>query len=131
MKHVSRLLVFVFLSMLLLSGCGSAPTEVTVDMQEFMFTPSEITVPAGEVVNITLINNGAVEHEFVIMKFGKEVSVPFNEDDEDNIYWEHEVEPGATETVTFTAPADSGEYQLVCGIAGHLEGGMQGVLTVK
>ena len=131
MKYVSILLVLGLLFMLLLSGCSPAPTEITVDLQEFMFTPSAITVPAGQEISLTLVNNGAVEHEFVIMKFGKEVSVPFSDDDEDNIYWEHEVEPGATDTVTFIAPSDPGEYQLVCGIAGHLEGGMQGVLTVK
>ena len=36
-----------------------------------------------------------------------------------------------TETVTFTAPTEPGEYQVVCGIEGYLEGGMLGELVVK
>jgi uncharacterized cupredoxin-like copper-binding protein len=116
---------------LTLIGCASGPTKLTVDLVEFMFTPAEFTVPAGGEVSLTLINSGAVEHELVIMKFGQEVSVPFDDNDEGNIYWEHEVEPGATETVAFTAPTEPGEYQVVCGIEGHYEGGMVGKLIVK
>lgn len=122
-------LVFAFA--MTLAGCGSGPTELTVDMVEFMFAPAEFTVPAGGEVSLTLINSGAVEHELVIMKFGQEVSSPFDDNDEGNIYWEHEVEPGQTETVTFTAPTEPGEYQVVCGIEGHYEGGMVGKLIVK
>lgn len=130
MKRFSVLLVLAVL--LMLTGCTSnRTTEITVDMVEFMFTPAEYTIPAGSEISITLINSGAIEHEFVIMKYGTEVSLPFDDNDEGNIYWEHEVGPGVTETVTFTAPTDVGEYQIVCGIAGHLEAGMVGKLFVE
>ena len=131
MKRFSILVVILLSTSLLLAGCGPQTTKLTVDMVEFAFTPTEFTVPAGGEVELTLINNGTVEHEFVIMKLGQSVSVPFSDDDEDNIYWEHEVESSATETVTFTAPTEPGEYQIVCGIAGHLENGMEWSLTVK
>lgn len=125
------ILIVLLLAALMLSGCAkNYSTELTVDMVEFMFSPSEYTVPAGQEITLTLTNTGAVEHEFVIMKFGQAVSVPFGDDDEGNIYWEAEAAPGETKTVTFTAPSDLGEYQIICGTAGHVENGMLGKMIV-
>jgi len=67
-------------------------------------------------------NNGAVHHEFVIMKYGTTVGESFGDEDEENIYWEHEVEPGQTMSVTFTAPTEPGAYQFACGIVRLLHG---------
>jgi uncharacterized cupredoxin-like copper-binding protein len=118
-----------------LAACGGAapptPTQLTVDMQEFMYNPQTVTVPAGAQVEITLINSGALEHEWVIMNLGTEVSPPFSEDDEANIYWEEEVDPGKTSVQIFNAPSQPGEYQIICGIAGHMEAGMIGTLVVE
>ncbi|MEW6241817.1 MAG: plastocyanin/azurin family copper-binding protein, partial [Chloroflexota bacterium] len=75
-------------------------------------------------------NSGAVVHEFVIMKLGTTVGEDFGDEDEENIYWEVEVGPGESATATFTAPGEPGEYQLVCGTAGHFIAGMVGSLTV-
>ena len=124
-------LIVLLLAALALSGCAkNYDTELTVDMVEFMFSPTEYTIPAGQEITLTLTNTGTVEHEFVIMKFGQAVSVPFGDDDEGNIYWEAEALPGETKTVTFTAPSDLGEYQIICGTAGHVENGMLGKMFV-
>ncbi len=127
-KFVVVFLVLVFL----LTACGgNKPSKnLRVDMLEFTFTPAEFVVPAGEEITITVANNGAVMHEFVIMKFGQTVGDDFGDEDETNIYWEIEVEPGKTVTATFTAPTDAGEYQVVCGTAGHFMAGMAGTLVV-
>ncbi|RME86897.1 MAG: hypothetical protein D6770_10800 [Anaerolineae bacterium] len=111
-------------------GSGAASTSLKVDMVDFMFEPQDLTVPAGAEITIELTNKGAVDHEFVIMKLGTEATPPFDDDDEPNIYWEAEVEAGDSGTFTFTAPAEPGKYQVVCGIPGHLEAGMVGSLTV-
>jgi len=130
MKRYSTLIV-ILLAALFLSGCAKKySTELTVDMAEFMYSPAEFTIPAGQEITLTLTNKGAVVHEFVIMNFGKAVSVPFSDDDEGNIYWEHEVQPGGSETVTFTAPSDIGDYEVICGTAGHIENNMRATLTV-
>jgi uncharacterized cupredoxin-like copper-binding protein len=129
--------VFSVLVLLLLSACGGTPAaspqtlEITVDMVEFMFNPETVRVPAGAQVELTLINSGALEHEWVIMNLGTQASEPFDENDEANIYWEKEVDPRSQEVETFTAPTEPGEYQIVCGIAGHLEAGMVGTLIVE
>ena len=69
-------------------------------------------------------------HEFVIMKLGKTVGDDFGPEDEGNIYWEIEAEAGKTNSATFTAPTEPGEYQIVCGTQGHFVAGMVGKLTV-
>jgi uncharacterized cupredoxin-like copper-binding protein len=134
MKKRSYVFGFIgLLAIFLLTACSSGPQSInqSVTMNEFTFDPAQISVPAGSQVNLTLVNDGTLEHEFVIIKQGTQVSVPFNEDQsEDLIYWENEVEAGESETETFTAPQEPGEYQVICGIAGHLEQGMEGTLTV-
>lgn len=131
MKKLFLLFVMVFASSLLLSACGSAnPTELKVNMNDFSYTPMEMKIPAGKEITLTATNDGKVDHEFVIMRKGTAVTVPFDADDEPNVFWEVEVKPGKTETVKFTAPADAGEYQVVCGTPAHFEAGMIAKLTV-
>ncbi len=66
----------------------------------------------------------------MIVKPGEEITLPFDEDDESKVFWEAEVQPGETQTFTFTAPEEPGDYTIVCGLPAHLEQGMQGVLQV-
>jgi len=132
MKKYLLLAVFTLGFLLTLSACGASgpKTNLTVDMVEFMFEPSEYAIPVGQEITLELSNNGAVEHEFVIMKFGTSVGDDFGDEDEDNIYWEAELEPGESGTFTFTAPSEPGEYQIVCGTEGHYTAGMAGSLVV-
>lgn len=117
--------------MLLLAGCGPKAVTMNLDLVEYSFTPNLIEVPAGAEVTVTMQNKGTLEHELVIMLLGQQVTTPFDDDDEPNIYWEHELQPGKVETVTFTAPAEKGTYQVVCGIPTHVELGMVATLIVK
>jgi uncharacterized cupredoxin-like copper-binding protein len=71
-----------------------------------------------------------VIHEFVIMKLGTEAGNEFDEEDEPNVYWEIETPVGQESTGTFTAPAEPGDYEVVCGTPGHILSGMVGTLHV-
>ena len=128
--------ILPILSSLILSGCaasGAPATTIRVSMTDFAFLPSTVAVPAGEEIALTVTNNGAVAHSFAIMKLGHEISSQghFGATDRANVLWGLEpVSPGATSLSTFTAPAESGEYQIVCDIAGHFEAGMVGRLIV-
>ena len=126
------LIILVMLGFsLTFSACGgSKEVEYEVELKEFSFTPGSISAPAGATVMLTLNNIGLLEHEFVIMKLGTTATLPFDADDEPNVYWEGEVEPGEKETCEFVAPSEPGEYQVVCGTAGHLEQNMMGKLIV-
>lgn len=130
MKKLLFVLLFVMMFVLSACGAGGASTTIDVTFAEFTFTPSEFTVPAGQVITVNATNNGAVVHNFVIMKFGQTVGDNFSDEDEGNIYWEVETEPGKSATVTFTAPTELGEYQVVCRTEGHFMAGMVGKLTV-
>lgn len=122
----------LFVMIFVLSACGGSGASTTIDVTfaEFTFTPAEFTIPAGQEITINTTNNGAVIHEFVIMKLGETVGDNFGDEDEANIYWEVETEAGQSGTTTFTAPSEPGEYQLVCGTEGHYIAGMIGKLTV-
>ena len=132
MKKSLFVVSVMFVMMFVLSACGGAGASTTIDVTfaEFTFTPAEFTIPAGQEITINTVNNGAVIHEFVIMKLGETVGDDFGDEDEANIYWEVETEPGQSGTTTFTAPSEPGEYQLVCGTEGHYVAGMIGKLTV-
>lgn len=111
-----------------------ASTEIEATMADFSFTPTEWTVAAGEEITIELTNDGAVEHEWVILQPGVRISseaeLPETEEEllADFVYWEDEVEPGESKSVAFTAP-EAGSYQIICAIETHFNAGMTGTLT--
>ncbi|MCQ3935621.1 MAG: hypothetical protein DPW18_01110 [Chloroflexi bacterium] len=128
----------VFLAVLL-SACagGSAPTKVTVTMSEFAFEPASITVTAGQPVEITLVNEGAIEHDFAIEVIPVEdVSTEgsMSGHDESGQHSEFDVHtatgPGETSVLRFT-PTQPGTYKIICSVPGHLDAGMTGELIVK
>ena len=125
------LLVLLALS-LVLTACGSSgpSTKLNVKMDDFKYDPMVNTIAAGQEITLNIKNDGKVLHEYVIMKLGQTAGDKFGDEDEGNIYWEIEIDPGQSKTVTFTAPSDPGSYEIVCGTAGHLEAGMKGELNV-
>jgi uncharacterized cupredoxin-like copper-binding protein len=130
-KYLALIVIAIGLS-LVLSACGGGgpSTNLNVDMVEFMFNPTELTVPAGQEITLELANNGAVVHDFVIMKYGTDVGTDFSEEDKPNVYWDAELLPGTSGSYTFNAPGEPGEYQIVCGVAGHYLAGMVAKLVV-
>ena len=122
----------VFLSLMLTScgGAGGASTSIDVRMTDFQFQPSQFTVPAGQEIQFTSSNNGAVVHNFVIMKLGTSAGPMFDEEDIPTVYWEVELLPGADTNTSFTAPTAPGDYEVVCRTEGHIASGMAGKLVV-
>jgi len=39
--------------------------------------------------------------------------------------------PGEEDTITFTAPAETGDYEYICSFPGHFASGMRGVMSVE
>lgn len=117
---------------LVLSACGSNKTTLNVSTTDTGYDSKTYTVPAGAEVTLNMTNNGSIEHEFAILKLGEHVTPPFGDKDEDKIYWELDgVDAGETKSDTFTAPTEPGEYDVICGIPGHIELGMVATLIVK
>jgi plastocyanin len=131
-KEMKRLLFVATVCAILLAACGGggSSTTINVTLTDFQFTPAEFTIPAGKEIAVKAVNNGAVVHEFVIFKYGTDAGPTFGEEDEENIYWEVEVNPGQSANTSFTAPLEPGEYYLVCGTEGHMTAGMVGKVVV-
>lgn len=92
----------------------AAGTVQTVDVQmvDFKFIPSTITIPANTPVKFVFRNTGLALHNFSIDALKTSTDVP----------------SGTTAETTITAPA--GTYQFYCDQPGHKEMGMVGTLTV-
>ena len=130
---MKKITIFLFfLLALLLAACQSSgpSTKINVEMTDFAFTPNHFTVPAAEEITVNIAHNGIVVHEFIIMKPGTTAGESFDEEDMPNVHTSVEVQPRHSQTFSFIAPSEPGDYQIVCGIAGHLESGMVATLTV-
>lgn len=133
-----RLALIVGILMVIGAACSSdgATTTLDVTLDSFKFEGSSWEVPAGEEITITLTNEAAIDHEWVILRPGVTISseddLPATEEEllANFVYWEEEVEGGDTQTFTFTAPA-VGTYQVICAIEDHFNSGMEGTLTVS
>ena len=133
MKRTFVYAVVVSLLLVMLTSCGGgggASNSIDVTMTDFQFQPNQFTVPAGEEIAFSSDNNGAVIHNFVIMKLGTSAGDFFDEEDVPNVYWEVELPPGASKDTSFTAPSEPGTYEVVCRTEGHIMSGMTARLTV-
>jgi uncharacterized cupredoxin-like copper-binding protein len=133
MKKVFAGVVLVLTLSFTLTACGSSNrATLNVTATDSGYDSKTYTVPAGAEVTLNMTNTGAVEHEFAILKLGEHVTPPFGEKDESKILWELDaVQPGTNKSATFTAPTEPGEYDVICGLPGHIELGMTATLIVK
>jgi plastocyanin len=129
MRKIFVILVFVLA--LALSACGSKKVTLNVTATDQSYDSSTYTVPAGAEVTVNLINTGAAAHVFDILKLGEHVTPPYNPTDKDKILWELVAKAGETQSGTFTAPTDPGEYDIICRVPGHIQLGMTATLIVK
>lgn len=104
--------------------------SINVHMDDYGYLPHELKAPAGARVKITLVNKGSETHEMAFLIQGYQAEALFDIGDERNVFWEVELSPGAKQTVTLIAPEDPGTYQMVCGLPGHMEQGMVGILKI-
>jgi len=81
------------------------------------FTPSQLTVPAGRPVQLTLQNSGAIPHTFTLAE-GVATPVTIKADG------------GQTARGTFTLEKP-GTYTFICEVPGHTAAGMKGTITVQ
>ncbi len=128
-KRVGANLAFAATLILLLAGCGAssngdngtagtAGDAITIKETEMTFTPNNITVQAGQTVNIKLVNNGIVMHDFTIDDLnGQQISKP--------------LDPGKSTTFSLAAPSTAGTINFYCSQPGHKAAGMFGTITVQ
>ncbi|AXS42097.1 cupredoxin family protein [Breoghania sp. L-A4] len=111
---------------------------VEVEMLEtddgrMIFRPDRVDVKRGETVRFSLVNNGELEHEFVLDHMAanaehKAMMAKFPEMEHDDPNAARLV-PGATGEIIWTFTNDGG-FEFACLIPGHYESGMRGDLSV-
>jgi len=96
------------------TGDAAGGTTFDVAMIDLAFDPKTLTFPADTDVTVNGINNGALQHNWVVQdtEFGTKL-----------------LNGGESETITVNLPA--GEYTYLCTVPGHAEAGMVGKLTVQ
>jgi len=106
---------------------------IRIEMSEFKFTPSDITLEAGKPYILELVTVGAVKHEFTASDFFASAAWRKVESGESEVkatyFKEVEVFPGKQADL-YLVPIEPGTYELVCEIEGHFEAGMFGTITV-
>jgi azurin len=127
-----------------------APKPVTITANDTMkFSVTSFTVKPGEVVHVALTNMGTLPkdvmgHNWILLKAGKDGAAYSTA--AANAKGEN-YEPKAlagdvlarigllgskqTGEITFTAPAEPGDYVYLCSFPAHFQVGMRGIMTVK
>ncbi len=106
-------------------------STITVTTTGFQFQPQSWTVNSGKKVTVTITNMTVQEHEWVLLKAGTKITLPFGEDDEQKVYWQIQAKAGEIKEGTFFAPLEPGTYDIICGKPRHMERGMKATFTVK
>ncbi|MEW6325282.1 MAG: cupredoxin domain-containing protein [Nitrospirota bacterium] len=109
--------------------------QVTVRLLDYRFEPSEIVLKAGEPVELTLINDGTVLHEFVTLAMHDlEVEIRTGGVISETLgLLELELEPKSRVQIRFT-PEKSGSLPFTCQAkkpTDHFKAGMAGTLTIR
>jgi len=113
---------------------------VSIQADEYQFSPQDLTVKAGETVKFVIKNNGTLKHEFTVgdgdeqaahrqsmagmsdMKHGEGMhEMPAN-----SVH----VAPGETRELIWTFTR-AGKLQFACNYPGHADLGMEGDITVQ
>ncbi len=109
------------LIMMTLAACGGSgggssaqpALAITIHARDIAYDADAVTAQAGQTVNVTLVNDGTLDHSFII----------------DGVLGEQKAAAGQTTTFSFT-PGPAGTYEFYCAVPGHKQAGMVGTLTV-
>ncbi|MDA1330295.1 MAG: cupredoxin domain-containing protein [Chloroflexi bacterium] len=108
-------LLTILLLSLLLASCTSEPPvrSVLLLAEDIAWSQNLIEAKVGQTVELTLRNDGALDHDFVLEEFGLEVSLS----------------PGEQQTVSFVL-TEAGLFDYICSVPGHQDAGMAGKFAV-
>ncbi len=138
MKRITLILILAAVA-LMAAACGgntdaeeSGPVLVRQSVtayDSFEYDPPSMTVPAGANVTIELVNEGSLEHSWVLVADDVDPAEATAED-AINGATSGNIAGGESGRFSFEAPA-AGSYQFVCTVPGHAVGGMVGPFTVE
>ena len=106
-------------------------TSVTIEIHYSHFNPSEIAVPVGVPITITIRNDDPIDHEWIVgddavqqkHRTGTELLHPSFQTDL--------VIPALSTRKTVVTFAQAGQLKYICHLPGHEAYGMVGVVTIR
>jgi uncharacterized cupredoxin-like copper-binding protein len=109
--------------------------RMTIRLSEYRFEPSQVVLKTGEEIELTLVNEGTVMHEFITDALkGLEIDVEINGVVAET-YGVAELEiPSKAKAVLHFTPVKPGEFSMVCHAKepkDHFKEGMSGKLVFK
>ena len=93
----------------------STSRKITVEGDEFKFSPTSITVEKGEKINLVFKNIGKFPHNFIVDELGI-TSKTINGGEEDSVEFVSE---------------ETGTFAMYCGVGNHRQQGMEGKVVVE
>ena len=141
MKLIRVIFVFCLLTVSSLEALADEqiasdnPKKITMVMHEYRFEPAQIVLKAGEEVELTLINDGKVMHEFIteVLQTLSVAVVVHGIVTETLGVAELEIPPGAQAVLRFT-PESPGEFLIACRARSpkdHFKEGMAARLLIR
>ncbi len=123
-----------FICLLAAAACAPRVTQGSTAIQTVLaengFQPMQWIVPAGEVIRLSLKNSTAQTHSWTLLeRFPKHDAAPTDPLPQALIRFE--IEPGAEQTVAFTAPLAPGEYRVLCDMHRQDNEALLGILVVE
>jgi uncharacterized cupredoxin-like copper-binding protein len=113
------------------AGRGSPPvTDVEIVIHYSKFEPSEITVPVGVPVTITLRNDDPIDHEWIV---GDEAIHAVHRVGTEPLHPDRPTEvviPALSSQTTVITFESTGRLQFICHLPLHEDFGMVGTVTV-
>jgi len=133
----NKLFGILAVTVLLLTACGAqgSSNEVTITLTDFGIESSRTSFEVGVPYHFTVKNNGAIDHEMMIMQplTQDQMGMGMNMDEMDKMALAmieaDMMTPGLD--YTFTEPATAGSLEFACHVEGHYEAGMSLPITVK
>lgn len=107
----------VVLQKFTVTGMETGAVKLTVSGNEYSFLPKNLTVKAGQKVELSFRNTGAFGHTFTVDELNLDTGI---------------VAAGGSKTITFTAPTTGVvSYTSYCTVTGHRGLGMVGTLKIE
>lgn len=148
---VLRLVALAVAAVLVAVACSAPPSAadgriVPIGLREFAFAPSRVTLKAGELVTLELVNRGTIFHELMagrgeILSHGGYAEDLFSDVEtrlsgNDPAAHSHGgfgilVAKETTARLTFVVPDRPGTYEMGCFEAGHYLAGMVGRIVIE
>ena len=140
MLATRKIVIVLVIGVLLLTACGGQrAVEVKITLTEFGIRSSLTEFQVGIPYHFVVTNEGAVEHEIMVMPPLTEDQMAMNMDMHEMdelalaMIEAEQLQPGSTSTFdfTFTEAAPDGSLEFACHTPNHYEEGMKLPIVVK